>query len=355
MQKMNVLMVGVDKSSIGGMLTVAENYWKSKFFCEKTNLRYIPSVINRGLVMKIVFFIFSFFRIALCILCRRIDLVHIHMAERTSVYREGCVARLSKILGCKVVIHMHGADIETWYEGLSSWRKKIARYFIGGADKVIVLGENWRSFMEKLVQRKDQIEVVYNAVYVPSQNIYNLDAKNIIFLGMIISRKGIIDLLDALKLINQKLPNDIKVLLYGSDKNNNIKSLISERNLDNRVTFCGWLDGEKKVDCFRSAMINVLPSYHEGLPMSILETMAYGIPNITTSIAAIPEVVSDGENGFLITPGDVESLAQKILVLSSDKNLRRNFSRKSYETISENFAVDEHLNQILALYDGLLN
>jgi len=352
---MNVLMVGVDKSSVGGMLTVVENYWNSKFFCEKTNLRYIPSVINRGPLTKIAFFILSFFRIALCILCHRIDLVHIHMAERTSVYREGCVARLSKLLGRKVVIHMHGADIETWYEHLNPLNKKIARYFIGCADKVIVLGENWRAFMEKIVQRKDQIEVVYNAVCVPPQNAYALNSKNIIFLGMIIPRKGIVDLLDALKLIDQKLPKDINVLLYGSDKNNNIDSLISERNLNKRVRFCGWLNGENKAECFRSAMINVLPSYNEGLPMSILETMAYGIPNITTSIAAIPEVVFDGENGFLITPGDVKSLAQKILTLSSDQNLRKKFSEKSYEIIVEKFAVEEHLNRVLALYEGVLN
>lgn len=352
---MNVLMVGVDESSIGGMLTVVENYRNSDFFCEKTNLRYIPSVINRGVLTKIIFFVLAFFKIALCILFHRIDIVHIHMAERTSVYREGCVAMLSKILKCKVIIHMHGADIETWYESLSSSRKKVARCFIGCADKVIVLGENWRPFMEKIVRGKNQIEVVYNAVSVPSCNMYNRNARNIIFLGMIIPRKGIVDLLDAIKFINDRLPSDIQVLLYGSDKNNNVEKLISERNLKKRVFFCGWLDGKERANCFRSAMINVLPSYHEGLPMTILETMAYGIPNISTTIAAIPEAVKNGENGVLVKPGDVSSLANALLVLATDEKLREKFSVASYETVENKFAIENHLNQIISLYETLLN
>ena len=75
-------------------------------------------------------------------------------------------------------------------------------------------------------------------------------------------------------------------------------------------------------------MLHVLPSYREGLPMSILETMGQGIPNISTRIASIPEVIQDGENGFLITLGDVEALQNRILKLVSEDRLRRNFQKK---------------------------
>ena len=352
---MNVLMVGVDKTSVGGMLTVVENYWNSEDFCKKTNLRYIPSVINKSPLVKILYFLIAFFRITICILLHRIDIVHIHMAERTSVYREGVVAKLAKILNCKVIVHMHGADIELWYNCLGATRKKIARYFIGCADKVVILGENWRPFMEKLVRDKRQLEVVYNAVYVPSCNKYNVNSRNIIFLGMIIQRKGIFDLLDSIKLIDEQLPHDIKILLYGYDKNRNIKKIISERNLEKRVEYCGWLEGDEKVNCFQTAMINVLPSYHEGLPMGILETMAYGVPNISTTIAAIPEAITDGENGLLVKPGDVQSLAKSLLNLATDENLRKKYSEASYETICKKFAIEKHLNQIVSLYETILN
>jgi len=352
---MNVLMVGVDKTSIGGMLTVVENYWNSEFFCKKTNLRYIPSVINKSPLIKILYFLIAFLRIFACILLHQIDIVHIHMAERTSVYREGLVAKFAKILRCKVIIHMHGADIEQWYDSLGSIKKKITRYFISCADKVIILGENWRSFMERIVSNKKRIEVVYNAVDVPPYNKYNPDAKNIIFLGMIIPRKGILDLLDALKSIELQLPKDIKVLLYGNDKNKNIQALISERNLEKRVSFCGWLDGKNRACCFQTAIINVLPSYHEGLPMSILETMAYGVPNISTTIAAIPEVIKNGENGMIVNPGDVSSLANAILYLATEKKLRKKFSEASYETICKKFAIEQHLNHIISLYETVLS
>lgn len=74
----------------------------------------------------------------------------------------------------------------------------------------------------------------------------------------------------------------------------------------------GWLDKSKQNEVFSNIALNVLPSYNEGLPMSILETMAYGIPNISTRVAAIPEVISD-KNGYLIYTGDKKALKEAIL------------------------------------------
>lgn len=352
---MNVLMIGVDKTSVGGMLTVVENYLNDKDFCRKTNLIYIPSVINSTALKKILFFIQSFFRIALCIVFKKMDIVHIHMAERTSVYREGLIARLAKFLGCKVVIHMHGANIETWYNALSPNVKRIAAYFMNAADKMIVLGNNWVPFMERVVSDKSKIAVVYNAVPSVRSNPYSLNSKNVIFLGMLIQRKGIEDLLSAFSLINHLIPKDITLKLYGDDKNHNIQSLIERYNLANRAEYCGWLTNEEKPSVLKKCMLNVLPSYNEGLPMTILETMSYGLPNISTNIAAIPELVKDGENGILITPGDVESLKNALLDLLLNEDKRKQMSDKAYESIQGNFTVEKHLDNVLAIYKNLIS
>lgn len=80
--------------------------------------------------------------------------------------------------------------------------------------------------------------------------------------------------------------------------------------------------------------------------MSILETMSYGIPNVTTNVASIPEVVFDGKNGYLIEPGDVTALAEKLkdLILNDEK--RSVFSNNAHELISNEFSLETHLEKI---------
>lgn len=122
---MNVLMIGVDKTSVGGMLTVVENYLNDKEFCNQTNLNYIATVIRSNKIKKITTFIRKIPQIIYIIRKKKIDIVHVHMAERGSVFREGFVILLAKILGCKTLIHMHGATIEEWYKKQNFLIKKL--------------------------------------------------------------------------------------------------------------------------------------------------------------------------------------------------------------------------------------
>ena len=112
---MNVLMIGVDETSIGGMLTVVNNYKNNKEFCKMTNLKYVATVIRSNKLVKIKTFLCKIPEIISTIRNDKIDIVHVHMAERGSVFREGFVVLLANVMGCKTVIHMHGADIEDWY------------------------------------------------------------------------------------------------------------------------------------------------------------------------------------------------------------------------------------------------
>ena len=87
--------------------------------------------------------------------------------------------------------------------------------------------------------------------------------------------------------------------------------------------------------------------------MSILETMGQGIPNISTKIASIPEVIRDGENGFLITPGDVETLQERILQLVSDQKLWRQFSEEGAHLIREEFSLRASIDRLEHFYEEL--
>ena len=134
-----------------------------------------------------------------------------------------------------------------------------------------------------------------------------------------------------------------------------IQDKINRYKLQERVHYMGWLTKDNRADVFRNTIVNVLPSYNEGLPMTILESMGYGIPNISTSIAAIPEAIVDGINGFLIKPGDIDKLAAKIKEIVCYKDIRGKMSYEAYEMAKNEFSFEIHTKKLIEIYKTMLN
>ena len=250
---------------------------------------------------------------------------------------------------------MHGADIEDWYNKQFVLIKKLIANIFCAADVMIVLGDNWLPFMRSvMVGNEKKIKVLHNAVYVEADNKANVNATDILFYGMLIKRKGIEDLLAAFEKIKDDIPKNIHLRLYGDNKEFDVLNKLKEYHLEERASYEGWMTSEKRQTVFSNTLINVLPSYNEGLPMTILESMGYGIPNISTNIAAIPEAITDGVNGFTIEPGDVDSLAEKMKNLILHKDLWVKFSNNAYETAKNEFSIKTHFAQLMKIYEQIM-
>lgn len=205
-----------------------------------------------------------------------------------------------------------------------------------------------------MVGHEEKIKVLHNAVYVEAENKANANATDILFYGMLIKRKGIEDLLAAFEKIKDDIPKNIHLRLYGDNKEFDVLKKLKEYHLEERTSYEGWMTSEKRQTVFSNTLINVLPSYNEGLPMTILESMGYGIPNISTNIAAIPEAITDGVNGFTIEPGDVDSLAEKMKSLILHKDLWVKFSNNAYETAKNEFSIKTHFAQLMKIYEQIM-
>jgi len=345
-------MVGVDEQTKGGMWTVAENYIRSESFVRETNLEYISTSITGSIPKRILFTAKALLRIIGRMLQHKYDIVHVHMAERGSVYRKNIVICLAKLFRSKVIIHMHGAEFEVWYRSLSERKQLGVRKIICKADKVLILGEYWREFVSRLVMDKNSVCVLHNAVDVPACNPYNPQAENMLFLGVVSQRKGAFDLLQAMKIADPQLPLGAMLTFYGPEGEKSIEAAIDELGLAHRAVYKGWLNSTGKAEVFSSTAVNILPSYHEGLPMTILETMAYGIPNISTNVAAIPEAVND-DNGAILCPGDIDHLAQEIILFMNDVDIRKKKSQCAYEKARKDFSIDAHILKVLDIYREL--
>ena len=350
---MRVLMVGVDKQTKGGMWTVAENYIQSNSFVAETNLQYVATSITGSVPKRLLFTARALLQIGWKLICNRFDIAHIHMAERGSVYRKNLVICMAKLFGCKIIIHMHGAEFETWYRSLDEKKQQGVRKILSKADRILILGEYWRKFVCSLVADRERVRVLHNAVQVPADNPYDPEAQELLFLGVVGKRKGVSDLMEAMKRIDSVLPKDNQLMIYGPENDISIEDAIRESGLTDRVQYRGWLTGENKAAVFARTAVNILPSYNEGLPMTILETMAYGIPNISTNVAAIPEAVT-AENGAVICPGDVEQLASEILNIVQDAESRRQKSKLSHERANEMFSMEKHICKLLEIYRELI-
>lgn len=350
---MKVLMVGVDEKTKGGMWSVARGYLQSQEYQNATGVKYVATATVGSSVKKLLFFGVGLLKILAHLITKKWDIVHIHMSERGSVTRKLAIAKLAKLFGCKTVVHMHGAEFEPWYNSLPEKKKQSVRHGLNGLDAILILGEYWRPFISSLVDEKQKVKVLYNAVPVPQENRFQIDAQNMLFLGVVGERKGIYDLLAALKTIDDRLDKEHQLLIYGPNPDGDIVQRIEAHNLQHRARYMGWADPSQFEQLFSQIAVNVLPSYHEGLPMTILETMAYGIPNITTSVAAIPEAVNH-ENGALLRPGDTQMLADAIVSLLQNPQLRKEKSENAYKTMKGIFSTEQHMRQVLTLYADLI-
>lgn len=336
-KKIRALMCCSDLETVkGGMVSVVKNLLAYDRW-EDTEIVYIPTHVEKGGAAKAVYFAGACCRALGQLVFHKVDVIHLHVSERGSVWRKLLLLRLGRLFGKPVILHHHGADFEPFYRELSPRKQRAVRRFLEDARMNLVLSELIAGQFRKLAP-EGRFRVLYNAVPVPEENRYRPQGRLVVTLGRLGQRKGTYDLIDALEKLDPKLPEDIRFCFCGDGEVEQVRQLLQERGLTHRVAHVGWIAGEEKQRLLENCLCHVLPSYREGLPMSILETMALGIPNVATAIASVPEVITSGHQGLLIDPGDVEGLAQALETLCAREELRLAMSKKAYETVALRFS-----------------
>ncbi len=117
------------------------------------------------------------------------------------------------------------------------------------------------------------------------------------------------------------------------------------------IDFLGWR--KDVADVLRAADVVVLPSLEEGLPLSVLEAMACGVPVVATNVNGTPEAVVDGKTGFLIEPHDAQGLADRVLTLLENASLRQEMGTQGRERVEQCFTLKQFLPRVEGLYHQL--
>lgn len=160
---------------------------------------------------------------------------------------------------------------------------------------------------------------------------------------------------DLLTVIKRLVDNGfiIKLNIGGNGEIKRLHKRINDLDITNYVVYLGWISEKEKDLLLRKTDIYVLPSYSECMPMSILEAMSYSIPVVSTFVGGIPELVSDGETGFLISPGDLDALYKKLEFLIQNRTLREEFGEKGRLAIESDHNLDLTVQRINRIYNSL--
>jgi len=348
-KKFTICMIGPHFKTPGGISTVLNIYKDS--FEDRFNLVFIPTYSGYGRIKDLSFFLYSLVALFVgCIISRNV-VYHIHMASDGSFLRKYLLSRICSYYRKKFVVHIHGGEFNRFIEKSSEYRKRCILRMLNEADKVIVLSEGWKLYFSKYMHL-DKLLCIYNpAAVLKSHDRTTKDNQvQVCFVGRLGKGKGIFDLVDAVKRIEEI---GFIVHLYGDGQVEQVKSYIEKLKLEKKFMIHGWVNHEHMGQVYRNSDIVVLPSYAEGLPMSVLEGMAKGLPVIATPVGGIPEAVYEGENGFLVEPGNIDALADCLQRLVNDSELRARMGVRSLEIVAEKFSVEAVGCKLKALYDEL--
>jgi len=383
----NVLMIGAARDVRGGVSTVVNGYYEAGLQ-KKCQLTYLPTMKDGSKFYKLLVAIVA--RIRFNGLIKKNDILHVHLSNDASFYRKRLFILAAKKRKKKVVIHLHGSTFDEFYLNRCNDKQKAqVREVFYLADRVIALSDTWRDFIidellsnieiteneksenknvnaiedfnsegsVKLYEANDKqfskVTVIYNAVSVPTKYEKNYNNHNILFLGKLGQRKGTYELIEAMKIVIPRFP-DLKLYLGGDGDVDEVQKIIKENRLGKNIKLIGWVRDKEKRKILRKCSIFTLPSHNEGMPMSVLEAMSYGCSVVSTYVGGIPHIISDGQNGYLINPGDVKDLSLKLTMLLGNEETRKVLGRTAKQTIIKHFDVKMAVEQVMDVYNSLI-
>lgn len=296
----------------------------------------------------------------------KFDIVHSHVSGHDYIFISGILSKFKKFK------HIHTTHCP-WTD--SSFRPLIIRPFLllnnlflnklsfKFVDKVVAITPWELEILKKFIKNKNKITVIPNGTdEILYKRIKNNNFKKehkingkylVLFFGRLNPTKGPEKL--ALAAINiTKRRKDISFVWVGPDegKAEEVKKLI--KNYKN-MSYLGPIRGKEKIaEMYQAADIYVLPSYREGLPLTLFEAMASGLPIVASPVNGVPYEMKEPENGFFSNYGDIKSLEKNILKIIDNKELSKQISINNFKK-SKNFSWNNISKRYLEEYKKLLN
>jgi len=345
----------------GGISVFAEHFLKHKAEFKKHDIEIqflntckVPRTnasIGKFRWINLRNYIYFFFKTIKSIRQYRIKLLHYNTSVGLSLLKDAFTANVLKIFtNVDTILHIHFTDIHELKK--ENVYRKVLIFFLKRIHSVVVLSDKLRQDLVTLGLENKKLMVIrnYSILNFKKELSVKRVKRDILFIGSVDRRKGILDLFEAIHDFPEKLNWHLHIA--GDFTSEAFKLLffskLKELNLTKRVTLHGYVSDEAKHKLFEMSSILVLPSYSEGMPLSILEGLSAGCAIVATNVGANKETIKSVTN--LLQPGDLNAIKQELEKLLTDVQYLELRQKQSLE-LSKEFSFKKFVDQITPLYE----
>ena len=369
-EKLRVLVSGTLPPPTGGMATYYKTLLDSSlskqvdlFYVQTSSQKRQLSHSGRATFSNLISAISDCGRFSWSIITNHPHIVHIGTAAGLSFIKNIYCILFSKILGVRVLLHPH-CSLSVLYNERSNLWQWFFRLAIRSTNGIIGLSKEWLQLC--MIVPGCKVYYLPNAIDI---KMYELVAKKnlikirkeepcrVLYLGYLGKAKGSFDiLLTALDV--HSIKNGVLFDLVGEELTPGELALLNEKvinsNLDDIVRIHPPAYGQDKLDFFYSADIFIYPSYHEGMPVAVIEAMACGLPVVASRVGGLPDLIQDDINGLLVEPGKPEQLVFALGKLANDLELRISMGKAGFQLVTKQYAIEQHVTELVGIYYKVL-
>ena len=343
-----VLLLGPHRAAMSGVSTHVNLLMESSLGddFELVHFQVGSEGRDEGAIGRLLRLLAGPFALAAAIVFRHASIVHINTSLNPRAYwRDLASLFVARALGARVVYQVHGGALPRRFFAGRPALTRFLRWTLLLPDLLVVLARcELEAYREFLPER--EVVVLPNGIdcrpfsLLPIVSSPDGAPLQLVYIGRLAREKGLYEALQGVRLAHELGVDARLVIAGGGPDEGRLKRYAHALGISTRVTFTGPVFGADKVRLLEGAHATILPSYSEGLPYALLESMAAGIPVIATPVGAIPDVMADGIHGLFVPPRDGKAIAEALAVLAGDRERLSWMSRACRRRIRAAFSID---------------
>ena len=287
-----------------------------------------------------------------------VDVLHAHVFPMYMISNLSAFVKMATKI--PLILTFHGLHFQGYVSPIyrnvmHAYYESYFKFLCSQADVIIVLGKGSAKNAQRFGADQSKIAIVPNAVDVssfsPSPPEDGKEKFTVINIGRIEQSKGIFVLLQAARILQKKYPNRVRFLLIGEGPHRKRleDAIKKEKKLSSSIQLVGYVNNVE--DFLKESDVFVLPSYYEGMPISLLEAMACAKPIVATNVGDVPDVIQNEFNGLLIEPGSPAALANAIDRLLNDLDYAKKLAINGYETVKASYDIKIVCRKLKGIYE----